>query len=101
MPKKAETLLGEKFDRLLKAIYGRDVVIFNIQQRTRRFDPDRLICIRGHFLAVELKSQDGSLTQLQKVKLLEVRLAKGLALSVCPDTLEDALDHLMEVFAPE
>lgn len=100
MPKKPETLFAEKFDRILKDIYGHEIVIFNIQQKTRRGDPDRLICIRGTFLAVELKVQGGRLAPLQNLKLKEVRLARGLALVITPETLDSALDDLMEVFVP-
>lgn len=101
MPKKPETLFAEKFDRILKDIYGTDVVIFNIQQRTKRGDPDRLICIRGSFVAVELKEEAGRLSPLQSIKLKEVRQARGLSLVVTPSTLDYALDELMEAFVPE
>jgi len=46
MPKQPETIFGERVDADLKKAFGKDVEIFNIQQKTKAGDPDRLICLK-------------------------------------------------------
>lgn len=57
---------------------------FSIQQLSLVGDPDKLVCIRGYFVALELKREEGEATPLQRKTLLEVRKAGGIGLVVKP-----------------
>lgn len=41
--------------------------------------PDRLLCIRGHFVAIEVKAPGGKLTARQLHELKAIQLAGGIA----------------------
>jgi len=42
--------------------------------------PDILACIKGHFVAIEVKTKYGRVSELQKIKLNQIRDAKGSAI---------------------
>jgi hypothetical protein len=97
--KKPETIFGERVDRDLKEAFGSHVWIENIQQVGKRGTPDRLICLKGKFIAIELKIEDGQADKLQVLKLLEIKEAGGIGLIVRPSTWNVALDELKQVYA--
>lgn len=92
--KKKETSFAEKVDTDLKRCFGKRVVIINVQQKTKRGDADRVICLNGKFVALELKTEEGSPDTLQLIKLLEIRAAGGLAYLVKPSNWPDVLAYL-------
>ena len=53
---------------------------FPIQQLTMVGDPDFFLCMRGKFVALELKDVNGKVRALQEHKLNEVRRTGGIAL---------------------
>lgn len=57
---------------------------FPIQQLAIHDDPDFILCIRGNFVALELKADDGELRPLQSYKLDEVKRAGGTSLVAMP-----------------
>lgn len=99
MAKYDETLFGERVDRDLKKAFGDKVQIFNIQQVGKIGDPDRLICLKGIFLAIELKKEGGKPDTIQIVKLLKVRAAEGIAILSTPSSWPDDLKFIKQVFA--
>ena len=96
--KQLETLFGEQFDKALKEEYGRDVYIENIQQKTKSGTPDRLICLRGRYVAVELKTNTGMPSQIQLLKLFKIRRAGGTAVIVSPDSFAVFRKELRKIY---
>lgn len=60
--------------------------------------PDILACVNGYFLAIEVKAQDGHPTELQLVKINDIRKAGGFAYVAYPsgwEKLKDIIDGLL------
>ena len=85
MSKKPETVFAEKVDRSLNFFFGDKCFNENIQQVTKIGTPDRLLCINGKFVALELKTSVGKPSKVQLLKLQKIRRAGGLAYLVTPD----------------
>ena len=94
MAKKPETIFGEKFDRAIAKRFGKDCTNENIQQVGIIGTADRVICMRGRSIRVELKIEAGVLAPLQLVKLLEHKRAGGLSYVVYPYTMDIVLDEI-------
>lgn len=61
--------------------------------------PDILACVNGYFLAIEVKAQTGKSSELQLVKIDEIRKAGGFAYVAYPsgwDRLKDIIDGLLK-----
>jgi len=56
---------------------------------TRAGIPDLLCCIGGKFVALELKSDTGKPTELQKWNLRKIRESGGLGMVLYPDQFEE------------
>ena len=60
--------------------------------------PDILACINGYFLAIEVKAPEGKPSELQLVKIDEIRKAGGFAYVVYPsgwERLKDIINGLL------
>lgn len=60
--------------------------------------PDILACINGYFLAIEVKAQTGTPSELQLTKIQDIRDAGGFAYVVYPsgwDRLKAIIDGLL------
>lgn len=60
--------------------------------------PDVLACVKGYFLAVEVKADDGKPTELQLAKIDAIRRAGGFAYVAYPsgwERLKDIIDGLL------
>lgn len=60
--------------------------------------PDILACVNGYFLAIEVKAPEGKPSELQLVKIDEIRKAGGFAYVVYPSgwgRLKDIIDGLL------
>ena len=60
--------------------------------------PDILACVNGYFLAIEVKAQSGKPSELQLVKVDEIRKAGGFAYVVHPsgwERLKAVIDGLL------
>lgn len=62
----------------------KNTVYFPIQQQAISGTPDFLLCCRGRFVALELKSQDGKVSKLQQYNLDEVERCDGVSLVANP-----------------
>ena len=51
--------------------------------------PDLLICVNGFFLAVELKAQNGTASELQKLNTARINAAGGIGIILYPDGFEE------------
>lgn len=96
MAKKPETIFGEKFDKAITKRFGKDCTNENIQQVGIVGTADRVICVRGRSIRVELKVDNGVVAPLQVVKLLEHKRAGGLSYVVYPYTMNQVLDDIYE-----
>jgi hypothetical protein len=63
--------------------------VFPIQQLGIHDDPDFFISARGKLIALELKSEEGSLRRLQAYKLWQVRQTGNLAFVARPSNWKD------------
>lgn len=67
----------------------RHTTFFAIQQLTIVGDPDFMVCIRGRFVALELKkSEKDTPRKIQLYKLREVERTGGLAITAYPENWE-------------
>lgn len=98
MAKKPETKFAERVDRDLAETFGNDIFVENIQQVTKVGSPDRLICLVGRFVALELKVEKGAASKLQLLKLARIEQAGGFSAVVFPDTWPYVLDELKHIF---
>ena len=58
-------------------------------RNTRSGIPDILACVNGHFVAIEVKAQNGHPTALQIHHCTEIRLAGGFAFILYPSGFEE------------
>ena len=58
--------------------------VMTISQQSLVGDPDLILCVNGHFVALELKSCKGRIAPLQRYKLEKIKEAKGMAYAVYP-----------------
>ena len=59
--------------------------------------PDLLCCVKGKFVAIEVKAENGRLSELQKYNLEEIRKAGGIALAVKPSDFENLKQAIREL----
>ena len=65
-----------------------------IQQLAIQGTPDFLLCVRGLFVALELKSEKGRLSPLQRRKLQMVEKAQGIAIVANPGNWKEVKQRL-------
>ena len=82
--------------------YIKDVGGYYVKYHGNKFStkgtPDLLVCIKGHFLAIEVKAEDGIPTKLQLDKIDDIRKAGGLAFVAYPsgwERLKAIIDGLL------
>jgi hypothetical protein len=92
MSEKPETTFRKKVVKDLTTLPL--TAIFSIQQRTIQGDPDLMICMRGFFIGLELKSANGKTSKLQEYKLGKIREAQGRAYVVFPNNWNEILTEL-------
>lgn len=93
---KPETAFRTRYvDPFLKTL--KNTVKFSIQQMSLNGHPDMLICVRGKFVALELKARGGRLEPLQEHFLNLIRSAGGLALVATPDNWPEIKDILLQL----
>ena len=92
MSVKPESRFKEKVLRGLRALPG--CFAEKIQQRSIRGTADIIACIRGWYVALELKVGAGKTDPLQDYVLESVRDAGGLAFVVTPESWDETLRML-------
>ena len=68
-----------------------------IQQMAICASPDFLLCVRGRFVAMELKDTGGRLTKLQEYKLNEITRCHGLSLVASPENWDSIKQLLLKL----
>jgi len=69
----------------LKRAFGKSIYIFKVPQSqyiSRKGIPDLIACIEGYFLAIEVKTLTGTLTELQKFEISKIVSARGMSVVV-------------------
>ena len=97
MAKKPETVFREAFSKRLDEI---ELWHESIQQICIKGSPDKILCVRGYFAAVELKATDDKKdepTELQKYKLQQIRNNGGMAFVAHPKNQEAVLSAIRRV----
>ena len=92
---KPETLFRKQVTKFLNRLRG--VVIFPIQQVAIRGTPDFLLCLRGKFVALELKSAKGTSARLQIYFREKINKSGGIALEVKPENWEEVKTLLTKI----
>lgn len=92
MPRQPESIFAERLGKRLKAIPCS--WFCKVQMVALAGIPDYLGCVRGRFVALELKMPGGRLSALQKFCLRKISLAGGYAKVVYPDDADTVLDEL-------
>ena len=83
MGQQGETVFKKRVRKDLDKLKG--IWIVKIQQRSQRGIPDFLVCLMGHFVAIELKVPGEKPTDLQAVVLERIQAAGGMALWTDPE----------------
>lgn len=82
-------MAGEKnYERRIKAFLKENGVYYFKMlgcAATRPGVPDLICCINGRFVAIEVKSETGRLTDLQKANIELIQQSGGIALATWPD----------------
>ena len=68
-----------------------------IQQQSICGTPDKLLCVRGRFVGLELKARGGRLTKLQEYNLNLIEKAGGVAIVADPDNWESVKVQLLKL----
>ena len=91
----SESAFKEKVIRDLKTLS--ECWFIKTQERGRRGTPDLLICLRGKFVAIELKREDGEVTPLQLHTLSKIADAQGMHAVMTPSMWPDYFKRLKEM----
>lgn len=95
MAEKPETRFKRKVVALLEELGAK---VFVIQQLSKHGDPDLLICLKGRFVALELKKDEKSKARLLQLHILkQVEEAGGYAKVVYPENLEETMNDLRRI----
>lgn len=89
MPKQPETLFKEKVLKDLKEI--KNSWFFKVQSLSQSGLPDIIGLINGHFVAIELKTETGTLAKLQKHYLDKILKCGGVTAVATPSTWKGIL----------
>jgi hypothetical protein len=98
MPQKPETKFRAKFDKKLKLVPKS--WFESIQQKAIQGTPDKLGCVNGYFVGLELKATpQGQPTKLQELKLSGIVAAGGVACVVHPGNADEVISLLIRLAA--
>jgi len=95
MAKKAETVFKEKVLKRLQLLPN--CWVCKVQQVSKVGTPDILMCLSGVFIAMELKTNSGILSELQKYNLQRIGTCGGIAMVVAPSNFEESMIFLDSV----
>lgn len=78
-----------KVIKWLEAVPNTYAVKFNASGLSKSGVPDILACINGHFVGIELKTDTGVLSELQKRNLTKIEKCNGITYVVKPSTYKE------------
>lgn len=59
--------------------------------------PDLLYCVNGRFVAIEVKAENGRLSELQKYNIKKIQEAGGIAIVSKPSQFEELKELLTKI----
>jgi len=83
--------------KVLKDLDSMGAMVIKIQQVSTRGDPDIILCFKGNFVALELKTETGRASPLQLFKLGKVRQKGGAAFITDPNNWPDIRHYISEL----
>jgi len=90
---KDETKFRKRFDAFVSTL--KNTYALSVQQQTICGDPDKILCINGFFIAVELKaSEESRVSKLQTYKLQKIVDAGGFGLVCHPQNFSKTKEVL-------
>ena len=95
MTKQSETRFKEQVIEDLKLL--KNCWFLKTQEKARRGVPDLLLCVKGNFVAIELKTDYGVVAPLQEHILGKILAAEGLAFVATPETWESQLRCILTI----
>ena len=84
----AEKQFEDKIKAYLKE-RGHWFVKYFANRNTRAGVPDILACVRGRFVAIEVKASTGKPSELQLYNVRQIRQAGGIAIVLYPERFDD------------
>lgn len=90
---------GKFQDKLIKYLSSNGVYVvkFNASGTSKVGVPDLLACINGSFVGIEVKKEDGVISDAQQMNILQIRKSGGCAICVKPSNFEDIKECLEEL----
>lgn len=95
MSKGPETKFKERVQKDLAKLIS--CYSLKTQERARRGVPDLLICLKGRYVAIELKVDGETPTLLQTYVIQRIRAAGGIAFSSTPSQWDEHYAMLKEI----
>lgn len=83
-----EKQFENKIKKYIEDLGGYQVKFF-ANSMTRKGVPDLLCCLRGKFLAIEVKAENGHPSELQLYQIRKIREAGGIAFVLYPSGWDD------------
>lgn len=93
----AEKDFENKIKKYIKSVGGKPIKYMGTAY-TEAGIPDIIACINGYFVSIEVKAQNGTPSELQLVKIRDIRDAGGFAYVVYPSgwvKLKKIIDGLL------
>lgn len=75
---------------------GAFVTKFNASGISKTGVPDLLMCYKGRYLALEVKKESGTISDIQQWNLNQIRKAGGEAVCIKPSDFEEFKKHIIE-----
>lgn len=92
---KPESAFRKKVDQFLRTLpFCKSL---SIQQKAITGHPDKVLCLAGWFVGLEIKTDEGSPSARQILTLEEVLKAKGVALICRPNNFEEVKEILRKI----
>jgi Holliday junction resolvase len=92
-----EAQLQQKVEAFLKEKNIWFVKYWGGGQFTKAGVPDILACVEGSFLGVELKTEVGRVSELQKYNLKKITECGGISIVLRPSGLDDFKDFIVQL----
>ena len=85
--------------KVIRYFRDRGAYVLNVAGGTQipKGTPDLLVCYKGRFLALELKTDTGKTMPLQKEKICDIRRADGYARVLRPKEWESFIEELEDI----
>lgn len=80
---------------------GGYVVKFNASGISKVGVPDLLVCLNGNFVGVEVKKEDGRISDIQQWNIEEIRKSGGYAFCIKPSDFEEMKKNINDLHKVE